>query len=111
MACTDCNRAWRRDNDQCPLCNTSLSTSQQFFELRGFGDVARLAGAHSKSPGACSGAVENRTDAHPSAAAHTDSSEEFEPVRTFQVTLIVCVCVCVCVLATSFMHTNDNDPN
>lgn len=68
VACPDCNRAWRRDNGRCPLCNT-------LFELRGFDNSLLVT---IPKPGACSGIVENRTDAQPSAAAVTDSSKEFE---------------------------------
>ncbi len=83
VACTGCNRTWRRDNDRCPLCNTSPSASTHFFELRGFDDVTRLLSGESSK--GSDGAAEHSADAHnPNIAADTDSSEEFEPMRPFR---------------------------
>ena len=76
VACTDCNTTWRRERDRCPLCNTALSASTHYFELKGFDDVTRLIGEGSV---ACS---KNRTHE----TADTDSSDEFETMRTFRVT-------------------------
>ena len=70
VACDKCNQTWRKDNDRCPLCNTSTPI---FFELRGFDDVIHFLGGEQKGLGSCSN---DRPE--------TDSGDEFEPLRQFR---------------------------
>ena len=75
VAFADCNHTWRRENERCPLCNTSPQASTHTFELRGFDDVARLLGACPAGGKPSHSVVDTPDDGN--------SEDEFESLPTF----------------------------